>query len=261
MEKDKIILDLETKKTFEEVGGQHNRHLLGVSLVGVYSYQRDQYRGFKEADFPELFQLLQNVELVVGFNSKNFDFQVLQPYAKDFDLTTINHLDLMEEIVYALGHRLKLESVAQSTLGYGKSGAGLDAIMYYRNNDWEKLIKYCLDDVRVTKELYDYGLAHGYIWYQNAGQKEKIMARWAQANKSTVEERVREAFQNGQQLEIEYMDEGGQTTLRKIDIQQIKDNKIKAYCHLRQALRFFEIDKIKNLRVTGQMSSWQKPLL
>jgi hypothetical protein len=261
MEKDIIVFDLETKKTFDEVGGQHNKHLLGVSLVGIYSFQRDQYRGFKEAEFPELLELFKNAGLIIGFNSKNFDFQVLQPYFKDFDLNSLPHLDLLEEIVYALGHRLKLESVAQSTLGYGKSGEGLDAIMYYRNNDWDKLSKYCLDDVKITKELYGYGLAHGYIWYQNAGQKEKIMARWAQGNNSTIEEKIKAAFSDGQQVEIEYMDDSGQTTLRKIDIQQIKDNKIKAYCHLRQALRFFEIDKIKTLRVTGQMSSWQKPLL
>jgi hypothetical protein len=261
MEKDIIVFDLETKKTFDEVGGQHNKHLLGVSLVGIYSFQRDQYRGFREAEFPELLELFKNAELIIGFNSKNFDFQVLQPYYKDFDLSSLPHLDLLEEIVYALGHRLKLESVAQSTLGYGKSGEGLDAIMYYRSNDWEKLIKYCLDDVKITKELYDYGLAHGYIWYQNAGQKEKIMARWAQGNNFTIEEKIKAALGDGQQVEIEYMDDSGQTTLRKIDIQQIKDNKIKAYCHLRQALRFFEIDKIKTLRVIGQMSSWQKPLL
>ena len=35
MEKDIIVLDLETKKTFDEVGGQENRHLLGVTVVGV----------------------------------------------------------------------------------------------------------------------------------------------------------------------------------------------------------------------------------
>ena len=119
--KDIMVLDLETKKTFDEVGGQHNRHLLGVSLVGVYSYNRDSYRGFKEEEFGELLELLKNTELVIGFNSKSFDFPVLQPYYKDFDSNTIPHLDILEEIVYALGHRLKLESVAQSTLGYGIS--------------------------------------------------------------------------------------------------------------------------------------------
>ena len=260
-DKDKIVLDLESKKTFDEVGGQHNRHLLGVSVVGVYSYNRDQYRGFKEEEFDELLEILKNSELVIGFNSKSFDFTVLQPYYKNFDLFSLNHLDILEEIVYSLGHRLKLETVAQSTLGYGKSGEGLDAIFYYRNNDWDKLIKYCLDDVKITKEVYDYGQAHGNIWYNNSGRKEKIMIRWASSNGRTIEEKVRDAMKSGDQLEIEYIDEGGNTTIRRIDVQQISNNKVKAFCHLREAVRIFDLDKIKNAKVAGKMTNWQNSLL
>jgi len=259
--KDTIVLDLETKKTFDEVGGQHNKHLLEVSLVGIYSYNRNQYRGFKEEEFDELLELLKNAELIIGFNTISFDMPVLQPYFKDFDLSTLTHLDLLDEIVYALGHRLKLESVAQSTLGYGKSGSGLDAIKYYRNNDWDNLIKYCLDDVKVTKEIYDYGLAHGYIWYQNGGQKEKIIARWHKDEVTTIEQLIRQALKNGQQLEVEYIDENGQGTKRVIDIQQIMGGKIKAFCHLRDALRIFDVDKIKTAKIVGRMDSWQKTLL
>lgn len=260
--KDILVIDLETKKTFDEVGGHHNRHLLGVSVVGVYSYNRDKYRGFREEEFDELLKLLEEeTNLVIGFNTKGFDFEVLQPYFKDFDLKSLNHLDLLEEIVYALGYRLKLESVAQSTLGYGKSGTGLDAIMYYRNNEWDKLIKYCLDDVKVTRELYEYGLNHGYIWYNNAGRQEKIMARWHKEESGSIPNIVQEALRSGQQLEIEYRDDNGQVTTRKIDIQSINGDKIKAYCHLRQALRVFDLAKIKKATVVGQMDSWQKSLL
>lgn len=259
-DKDKIVLDLETKKTFDEVGGQHNRHLLGVSLVGIYSYNRDAYRAFKEAEFAELLDILKNTELVIGFNSKSFDLTVLQPYFKDYDLMSIPHLDILEEVVYALGHRVKLESVAQATLGHGKSGSGLDAIYYFKSGDWENLVKYCLDDVKVTKEVYDYGLDHGYIWYPNAGNKEKIVARWHSGG-LTIESILRDALQSGQQLEIEYMDDKGETTRRKIDIQSIKDNKVKAFCHLRDAVRVFDIDKIKKASVVGKMTSWQGSLL
>jgi hypothetical protein len=148
-----------------------------------------------------------------------------------------------------------------STLGYGKSGSGLDAIMYYRQNDWENLSRYCLDDVKVTREVYEYGLNHGYIWYTNSGQKEKIMARWYQNNKPTVEERLRLALSKGEQLEIEYIDEQGKVSHRRIDIQQIRGNKVKAFCHLREAIRIFDLDKIKNVKAVGKMNSWQGSLL
>ena len=133
--------------------------------------------------------------------------------------------------------------------------------MYYRNNDWDSLIKYCLDDVKVTREVYEYGLAHGNIWYHNAGQKENIVARWGRNNGGTIEEKIKQALTNGDQVEIDYMDEKGQTTTRKIDIQRIQEGRVKSFGHLRNGLRIFEIAKIKKVQVVGKMDSWQNTLL
>jgi hypothetical protein len=256
--KDKLVLDLETKKSFDEVGGQQNQHLLEVSVVGVYSYNRDQYRAFRENDFKELEIWLKEASLVIGFNTKKFDYAVLQPYYK-FRLDKLPSLDILEEVYFALGRRLKLDSLAQVTLGKGKIASGLDAIMYYRNNDWQNLEKYCLDDVRITKEIYEFGQAHGHLWYENNGQREKIKVRWAQDQ--TVGKLLQEALAKGQQAEIVYFKEDGDDgNSRKIDIRYIKDNKVHAFCHLRQELRIFEIDKILKIKIVGSMSSWQKKL-
>jgi hypothetical protein len=154
---------------------------------------------------------------------------------------------------------LKLESIAQATLGHGKSGDGLDAIKYFHEGDWASLEKYCLDDVRVTKDVYDYGMSHGYIWYSNYGEKVKIQARWSKGE--TVEDIVKRAVAKGLQLEIDYIDDDGKATTRKIDIQNVSGNKIKAYCHLRQGLRFFDLAKITKATDCGQMASYQKSLL
>lgn len=256
---DKLVLDLETKKTFDEVGGHHNALKLGVSLVGVYSYARDQFRGFREEGFDELKEWLARADLVIGFNSKNFDFTVLQPYFSNFDLSKLPHLDILEEVVYALGHRLKLETIAQATLGRGKSGDGMDAINFYRTGDWKALEKYCLDDVRITKEIYDYGLAHGHIWYTSEGGREKIKVRWAQGE--TVEDMIKRALARGMQLEIEYMDDEGVQSTHKIDIQHVNGNKIKAFDHLSQRPLVFDLTRIKKARDGGPMASFQRPLL
>ena len=256
---DKLVIDLETKQTFEEVGGHHNALKLGVSLVGVYSYARDQFTAFREERLDELKEWLAHADLVIGFNSKNFDFTVLQPYFSHFDLSKLPHLDILEEIVYSLGHRLKLETIAQATLGRGKSGDGMDAINFYRKGDWKALEKYCLDDVRITKEIYDYGLAHGHIWYTSEGEREKIKVRWAQGE--TVEDIIKRAVARGLQLEIEYIDDNAGTTTRKIDIQKVSGNTIKAFDHFTQRPLAFDLTKIKKAREVGPMASFQKPLL
>ncbi len=255
--KDTIVLDLETKKSFDEVGGQDNKHLLGVSFVGVYSYNQKKYLGFRESQFDELLRLFKNTKLLIGFNSKYFDLPVLQPYYDNFDLAQIPHLDILEEIVNSLGHRLKLDSVAQSTLGYGKSGNGLDAIKYFREQDWESLVKYCLDDVKVTKEVYEYGLAHGYILYTNHGRKERIPISWLKKENIKIEDLIKQALHDGQQLEIDYSDDEGNITTRRIDIKRIDGTIIKAHCHLRDAIRKFDLYKIKRAKIVGKMANFQ----
>lgn len=173
MPQSQIVLDLETKKTFDEVGGR-NFAELGVTVVGVFFYETGEYRTFMENEIGELEQLLSNASRVIGFNIKRFDFPVLQPYLKRINLAEIPYFDLMEDLEKILGHRLSLQSLATSTLNEGKSGHGLDAIQYYRNGEIEKLKRYCLDDVRLTKDLYEYGKKIGSVSYLSKDRLNKL---------------------------------------------------------------------------------------
>ena len=121
---EKLVIDLETQKDFNEVDGRR-LELLGVSVAGVYSYEENRYDAYLEADLKtKLAPRLQAADLIIGFNIRRFDMPVLQPYVP-FSVTALPMLDIMEEIVKNLGHRLSLESLAQATLGRGKSGHGL----------------------------------------------------------------------------------------------------------------------------------------
>ncbi len=164
-----LILDVETQKTFDEVGGFFPDRL-GISFVGVCI--RDgmsgtgEMKGFFERDLPELFPLLEKADIVIGFNIDNFDMPTFTTYYKG-DITAIPTLDILTKIKESAGHRISLDAVAQETLGSGKSGDGLDAIKYFRNQDWEKLSSYCLQDVAVTRDIYDHGLQKGFVKFKN----------------------------------------------------------------------------------------------
>lgn len=162
---DQIVLDLETQHEFSEVGGRDYPHLLKVSLVGCYSYAEGAFLAFEEKDIPELEALLERTGLIIGFNTKYFDYQVLQPYLKKIDLKAIPACDIMEDVTNVLGHRLSLDSIAQATLGTQKSGHGLDAIRYFREGNMDALKKYCLDDVRITKDVFEYGKKNKKLLY------------------------------------------------------------------------------------------------
>ena len=127
----KIVLDLETQKSFDEVGGRGKNHLLKISVVGIYDYSTDRYQVFREHEIPKLSSILQTADQIIGYNIKDFDFEVLRPYL-NFDIYQTPYLDLLSEIEKVLTHRIKLEDVAQATLGAGKSGTGLEAIRLFK---------------------------------------------------------------------------------------------------------------------------------
>lgn len=164
-----VILDVETKKAFDDVGGYFPDRL-GISFVGVCI--RDglsgpgEMKGYYENDLPDLFPLLEKADVVIGFNIDNFDMQTLVPYYK-YDITAIPTLDLMLRIKDSVGHRIGLDAVATETLGIGKSGDGLDAIKYYQTGQLDKLRDYCLQDVAVTRDVHDYGLRKGTVKFKN----------------------------------------------------------------------------------------------
>lgn len=164
-----VVLDVETQKTFDEVGGYFPDRL-GISFVGVCV--RDTTTGitemqsYFEPDLPKLFPLLEKADVIIGFNVDNFDMQTFVPYYSA-DITKIPTLDIMLRIKDTTGHRISLDAVAQETLGAGKTGNGLDAIKYYKAKDWENLSKYCLKDVEITRDIYDFGLKHGKVKFRN----------------------------------------------------------------------------------------------
>ena len=164
-----VIFDVETKQTFDEVGGYFPDRL-GISFVGLcvrdgFS-QKGKMMSFFEDDLSKLFPILESADVIVGFNSINFDMQTLVPYYTG-DVTKLPSLDLMVQIQKSVGHRIGLDAVAKETLGIGKTGDGLDAIKYYKHKQWDELEKYCLQDVAVTRDLYDYGLRTGKVKFKN----------------------------------------------------------------------------------------------
>ena len=59
-------------------------------------------------------------------------------------------------------------SIAQPTLGLHKSGTGMDALALFQEGKMEALKRYCLDDVRLTKEVFDYGRTNGKVYFTSS---------------------------------------------------------------------------------------------
>jgi len=168
---DVIVFDIETKETFEDVGG-YNPEKLTPSVVGIYSFDKDELRCFEESEFGQMWPYFDHAGLVVGFNSDHFDIPIL---AKLYPpLKNIQSLDMLVEIKNSAGHRVKLDSVAEATLNTNKTADGLEAIKMYREGRIAELKDYCLADVAITRDVYKFGRDNGYLLATSFSGPKKI---------------------------------------------------------------------------------------
>ncbi|CAN5311425.1 hypothetical protein BH23VER1_BH23VER1_16310 [soil metagenome] len=180
MARDFVYFDLETQRTANDVGGWGRKDKMGMSVGVTYSTARREYRIFDESTVDELIDQLVRADLVVGFNHVSFDYAVLQGYTAWEIASQAISLDLMVEVEQALGHRLKLEAIAAASLGTGKSADGLDAIQWWQEGKIMKIAEYCCYDVKVTKEVHEYGIANGLVKYgDRAGRVQSVPVVWA----------------------------------------------------------------------------------
>ncbi|MEK7148772.1 MAG: ribonuclease H-like domain-containing protein [Patescibacteria group bacterium] len=179
-----IVIDIETKKSFDDVGGKENMKMLGVSCAGAYFYATNTYYAYEEHELPILEKLLLSCDRIIGFNTNHFDLPVLSAYMDWERLKRVPSFDLLQEITKILGHRVSLDSAVSATLGAKKSANGLQALEWFKEGKIAEIKKYCLEDVRLTKELFEYGQKNGKIFYTSYFKTDKlsIPVEWKQTS-------------------------------------------------------------------------------
>lgn len=181
-----VYFDLETQRSFSDVGGGANKEKMGVSVGVTYSTRRGTYVIYDEKGMEQLGKELVQADLVVGWNHMQFDYPVLQPYVFHTLTEQTVNLDMMLELEKLLGFRLKLDSVASATLGTGKTADGLDALRWWQEHKktgdfapMRKIAEYCAYDVKVTKCVHEYALQHGLLKYDDKnGRIIEVPVNW-----------------------------------------------------------------------------------
>ncbi len=173
-----VVFDLETQNLFEDVGGRDPSRLRLACAV-TWSSLKNDFTVYWEQDVPALIAELKSAGRVVGFNLKGFDYEVLKPYAPGERLAFLPTLDIQEDLFRALSFRLGLDAVARATLGETKIADGVQAVTWWREGKLDLLAEYCKMDVDVTRRIYEFGCANGYVHYfTRLGSKQKVQVNW-----------------------------------------------------------------------------------
>ena len=172
------VLDIETQRSAEEVGGWHHAERMGVSCAVLYDSETDNYYEFVEGQIPMLMAHLKRLDRVVGFNIKRFDYRVLSAYT-DTNFRQLTTLDILEQVKNQLGYRLSLDHLASVTLNTGKTADGLDALRWWKMGKMAKILDYCRSDVKITRDLYCFGQKHHYLLFRNKAKKTvRLPVKW-----------------------------------------------------------------------------------
>ena len=182
----RITLDIET--TSGTLGAAFDPKNMHLTVACIHDTETDSFSSFTVEELPNLWPVLERADLLVGFNSDHFDIPILNRYYAG-DLSKIRSIDLLSEVKNVLGHRLKLDSIAEATLGRKKTASGLDAVKWWAEGQRDKVIQYCIEDVRITKDVYEYALKNRKLRYSDFGTKKDIpldVSKWESTRAATL---------------------------------------------------------------------------
>jgi len=168
----KIVFDIETSNVFYDVG-KADPTLLDISVVAIYDSETDKFSAYEVEELGELWPILEQADMLIGFNSDHFDIPLLNKYYPG-DLSGIKSLDLLKEVRESLGRRIKLDTIAEATLGRQKTSDGLAATRMWAEGKKQEVKDYCVEDVRITRDIYNYARKHGSLKYTDQGKKRTI---------------------------------------------------------------------------------------
>jgi hypothetical protein len=183
---DTLVFDIETQNFFTDPEvGWDNYDALKISVVAAYSYLEDRYYCYEENEMDKLAELFNDARRIVGFSMNRYDIPVLNNYFQRIPgapkLWEMERVDLLEEIEMATGSRISLDRLAGANLGLNKTHHGSEAGKLYREGKIEELKDYCINDVKLTKGLYDLYRKQNFLLMPSKKSGEMIKVEFAKS--------------------------------------------------------------------------------
>jgi DEAD/DEAH box helicase domain-containing protein len=150
---------------------------MGVAIGVVCHLEEGRFEVFPEARVRGLCDALRAADLVIGFNIRRFDYQVLAGYTGEDYARCLPTLDLLEEVARRLGFRVGMGHLAKETLGLGKSADGLQSLEWVKQGRLDLVEQYCVRDVEILRDLYLHGRREGHLLYRDRKRDLRLKLR------------------------------------------------------------------------------------
>lgn len=181
----------------EYCGGWDDHEGMGISVICAYDYNEERLRVFLEDNFDEFQKVIDSTGHIIGFNNIKFDDCVCRangldiPSEKSYDLlVAIWKADgLSETYSYPSHAGYGLDACCEANFGIGKTGHGANAPVLWQQGRRGEVIDYCLNDVMLTKRLFERMMDCGFIEHPKVpgGRLSIPTPRWYQVQDIIVE--------------------------------------------------------------------------
>ena len=170
-----VYIDTETIRISDNVEGDwDNIQSFGVSIAVLYLTKYDTFGVYHEDSLSDMIRnVLTEADVIVGFNLKKFDYQVLIPYSS-INLYALPTFDIFEQVQEQVGSRVSLNNISSNTLGIAKNGESKNAPNLYWQGETTTLANYCIQDVEITRQIFRNGVHDKYIDYYDKDLRQTV---------------------------------------------------------------------------------------
>lgn len=166
-----IFFDLETQHLFQELGMTDYRSQdptkLKLAVAGILSTK--EYLFFEESQVQELFNTLNQADVIVGHNLLRFDYLVLQPYIKQNIIKTLQNktFDTMRELENVTRCWTSLDDLCKRNFGTTKTVDTLKIPKMWRDGKHQEVKDYLLNDLKMIEAVFNHGKNVGKFKYEH----------------------------------------------------------------------------------------------
>ena len=137
----------------------------GISAVALWDSLTGRPHLYSGKRIAECVEHLNSADANLGWNSDEFDKPAIEGFS---GLTLdVDQFDLRQFILHALQDKYakgyRLGQVCERTLGLAKSGDGAGAPQLAKEERWDELFDYNINDVWLTMHLHNHIVQHGYV--------------------------------------------------------------------------------------------------
>jgi len=172
------ILDLQTRRTYEDVSGKKGLSQMGISFAALLNHDTDEIKVYTETDITTLLDEIFLSNLIVGLNLKKFAYKVLSGY-RISNFEKVSSLDILDYLRKKLIRRPSIDDLFLGTLGINKSIDNMKITRLFKEGKKEEVKEITIQNVKALNSVYSFGKQKGHVFLNDrTGQRWKISVSW-----------------------------------------------------------------------------------